>query len=93
MGARTHGGQDPPHWACAWADGSTGRVVEPHPMPGQPSMSGRGSTASASMDAGREGGKGTETDPEPLTGNKWHAPCQYPIGFDKYCRHLPPIYI
>jgi len=31
LGARTHGGQDPPHRAGAWADGSTVSGRRPSP--------------------------------------------------------------
>ena len=34
MGARTHGGQDPPHRACGSAEDSTASVIDAHPKPG-----------------------------------------------------------
>ena len=52
MGARTHGGQDPPHRAGAWADGSTGIGGAPHPNPGAACERMRGTAASASVEQG-----------------------------------------
>jgi hypothetical protein len=53
LGARTHGGQDPPAWTCGSAEDSTGSGWRPSPCQRQRASSVHGSAASASVYAGR----------------------------------------